>query len=234
MKALDLFMVPFQAGAAARHRRLFHPVGVLAEGTCERLAPPGEGLPVESGGILGRISKGLGTPAALPDFAGLAWRMGPGPFAATPWDVLLVSAGLGSSGSTVNRLLLRPVASWDEAVYSSLMPLRHHGELWWVRARLVPALTGGGMSLAAIRDRIADSGLQFEVEQACGSDEFTPLARLDFSEAVAGEPIADGEGRDVAFDPILHTAPDVTLWPDWLRELREAAYAGSREGRDAD
>jgi hypothetical protein len=233
MKATDLVTVPFQAGAAVRHRRLFHPVGVLAEGTLERLSPPGEGLPVESGPIMGRVSKGIGTPGALPDFAGLAWRMQPAPFAATPWDVLLISAGLGSAKVTVNRLLLRPVVSWAEAVYSSLMPLRHHGELWWVRARLVTAPEGGGLSLTTIRDRISDGGLAFEVEQACGTGEFIPLARLELTRAVAGEPVSDGEGRDIAFDPVRHTAPDVTLWPDWLRELRELAYRGSRQGRDA-
>lgn len=89
----------------------------------------------------------------------------------------------------------------------------------------------GGLSLSAIRDQIGDSGLQFEAEQACGTGQFTPLARLDFTAAVEGEPVADGEKRDVAFDPVLHSAPDVALWPEWLRELREAAYAGSREGR---
>lgn len=35
-----------------------------------------------------------------------------------------------------------------------------------------------------------------------------------------------------AFDPARNTAPQFRLWPEWLRELREAAYRASREGRD--
>lgn len=226
MKASDLIAVPFQAGAAIRHRRLFHPVGVLADGTCERLAPPGEGLPVESGSIVGRLSKGVGTPGTLPDFAGLAWRMQPAPFAATPWDVLLVTAGVGSRGPAVNRVLLRPVTEWADAVYSSLMPLRHGGQLWWVRGHLVSTIDRGGLSLAAISDAIDADDLEFEIEQACGGGDFTPLARLRFTAEV---PRSD---HDVAFDPVRHTAPDVAVWPGWLRELRGVAYRSSREGRD--
>lgn len=226
MKASDLIAVPFQAGAAIRHRRLFHPVGVLADGTCERLAPPGEGLPVESGVIVGRVSKALGTPGSLPDFAGLAWRMQPAPFAATPWDVLLVTAGLGSIGARANRLLLRPVTSWADAVYSSLMPLRHDGKLWWVRGRLITPTPGSGMSLSAISDAIDAGSLEFDVEQACEGGDFTPLARIRFTQEVTGS------APDVAFDPVRHTAPDVAVWPEWLRELRQVAYRSSREGRD--
>lgn len=173
MHASDLLTRPIRAGAALRHRRLFHPCGVLARGTLERLAPPGDGLPVESGTVVARVSKGVGTPGALPDFAGFAWRMSPGPFVATPWDVLLVSAGLGA-GNTVNRLLLRPVVSWSEAMYSSLMPLQHAGRLWW----------------------------------------------------------EEQPDHDIAFDPVLHTAPDVRVWPRWLRDLRRLAYRSSRKGRE--
>lgn len=227
MKASDLVAVPFQAGAAVRHRRVFHPAGVLARGTVERLAPPGEGLPLESGATVGRISKGLGTPGSLPDFAGLAWRMSPAPFAATPWDVLLVSAGMGGGERTLQRVLLRPVTSWTEAPYSSLMPLRHDDELWWVRARSSETIDGG-LSLSAVRDHIDGCGLTFDIEQACGSGGFSPLARLDLTEVITG-----GQHNDIAFDPVRHTAPEVRLWPDWLRRVREVAYRNSRKGRHA-
>jgi len=42
----DVAALPIRLGAAMRHRRLFHPEGVLAEGTLERVAAPGEGLPI--------------------------------------------------------------------------------------------------------------------------------------------------------------------------------------------
>lgn len=222
MNATDLLSVPFRAGATLRQRRFFHPVGVLALGRLERLAPPGTGLPVESGPALSRVSKGVGSPGGLPDFAGLAWRMMPSAFAATPWDVLLVSAG--AAPPPLDRVALRPVSSWASAPYSSLMPLRHQGRLWWVRARVCTEL-GSGLSLDLVRAAVNGEGLVFDIEQACGRADFAPLARLTLSAVRSGDP------AEPSFDPILHTAPDVVLWPDWLRHLREEAYRGSREGR---
>ena len=57
MKASDIVALPLQLGSAVRHRRVFHPLGVLAAGRIERTAPPGEGLPVESSDIVARVSK---------------------------------------------------------------------------------------------------------------------------------------------------------------------------------
>ncbi|MEZ0354671.1 phosphodiesterase [Mycobacterium sp. SA01] len=231
MKASDLAALPIAAGAALRHRRFFHPSGVLANGTIERLSPPSEGLPVESGDIVGRVSKAVGTPGALPDAAGLAWRVPPAPFAATPWDVLLVSAGFGSSAFVPNRVALRAVTSWSEAMYSSLLPLRYEDELWWIRARLATPVDGPGLSLQTVHQRIDDGGLEFDIEQASGSGEFEPMATLRLTEVV---PLADHAEHDVSFDPVRHSAPDVQVWPEWLRNVRAKAYRSSREGRDAE
>lgn len=231
VKASDLAALPIAAGAALRQRRLFHPVGVVATGSIERLAPPGEGLPVESGDIVARISKAVGTPGSLPDAAGLAWRMSPAPFAATPWDVLLVSAGFGSGSSVANRVALRAVTSWSDALYSSLLPLHHQDGLWWIRARMTTPIEGSGLSLEAVRQRINKDGLVFDIEQACGNADFEPMATLRLTEVV---PLAQEAGHDVAFDPVRHTAPDVRVWPEWLRNFRALAYRSSREGRDAE
>ncbi|QEN16556.1 phosphodiesterase [Mycolicibacterium sp. ELW1] len=231
MKASDLAALPIAAGAALRQRRLFHPSGVLANGTIERLSPPNEGLPIESGDVVGRISKAVGTPGALPDAAGLAWRMSPAPFAATPWDVLLVSAGFGSSAMVPNRVALRAVTSWSEAVYSSLLPLRYEDELWWIRARLTTPVGGSGLSLRAVHQRINGDGVDFDIEQACGGGEFTPLAALRLTEVV---PLAKHAERDISFDPVRHSAPEVRVWPEWLRNFRALAYRSSREGRDGE
>ncbi|AKK29751.1 hypothetical protein AB431_27165 [Mycobacterium sp. EPa45] len=230
VKASDLAALPIAAGAALRQRRFFHPAGVLANGTIERMSPPGEGLPVESGNILGRVSKALGTPGSLPDAAGLAWRMPPSPFAATPWDVLLATAGFGSSALLPNRVALRPVTSWSEAWYSSLLPLRYKDELWWIRARLATTM-GSGLSLQAAHEHINGDGLEFDVEQACGNSDFEPMATLRLTEVVPSDQQAD---HDTAFDPVRHSAPEVRVWPEWLRSFRESAYRSSREGRDAE
>ena len=41
MKSFELVSAPARAGAALRHRRLFHPIGVLAHGRLDRTAPLG-------------------------------------------------------------------------------------------------------------------------------------------------------------------------------------------------
>lgn len=54
-------------GAALRGRKVFHPLGVLAQGHVERVAPAHDGLPLASSSVLARVSKAAGTPGPLPD-----------------------------------------------------------------------------------------------------------------------------------------------------------------------
>ncbi|MGA5462868.1 phosphodiesterase [Mycobacterium sp. NPDC050041] len=223
MKISDIAALPVEAGAALRHRRLFHPSGVLATGTIERVAPPNEGLPMPSGDVVGRVSKGVGLPGSWPDIVGLAWRMTLPDSPASPWDVLLVS----TVGDGIGRVLLRPVATWSDVSFTSLMPLRYRDGLWWVRARMTTVLDVAGLPLSAAEDQIAGGGLAFDIEQAAGTGEFHPLATLTLQ---ARAP----EGEDVSFDPTRNSAPGVRLFPGWLTDFREAAYRRSREGRDAE
>jgi hypothetical protein len=223
MKISDIAAVPVEFGAALRRRRLFHPVGVLANGRIDRLAPPGAGLPVKSCEVIGRVSKGVGTPGRVPDIAGLAWRMPPKLPNGPPWDVLLASAGEGRFG----RVMLRPVGSWSGASFSSLMPLRFEGGPWWVRARLTTDIHAAGLSLDSIAGQIDRGGIEFYIEQASGAGHFAPLARLSLTEVIT-------DGRDVAFDPTLHSAPGVQLMPGRLTDFRRAAYQRSRRGREAE
>jgi hypothetical protein len=172
-----------------------------------------------SGDVVGRVSKGVGLPGALPDIAGLAWRMPPTSQAAPPWDVLLAS-------TFRQRLLLAPVSNWS-ATFSSLMPLAHGGGRWWVQARLATHIGQVGLSLDTVRDRIATNGMEFDIEQAAGTGRFRPLARLTLHTLAA-------DVGDLAFDPTVHSHPDVELSPGWLTGFRQAAYRRSREGRDAE
>jgi hypothetical protein len=224
VQASDIAALPIRLGAAVRHRQLFHPDGVLAEGILERIAPPDQGLPMESCDVIGRVSKAIGLHGALPDIAGLAWRIPPPPDlrSCAPWDVLLASTLGGSAG----RVILRPRFSWPGTTFSTLMPLRFKGGLWWVRARLVTDIDDGGLSLDTIRRQIASGGVEFDIEQAAGTGGFLPLARLTLRHL---DPSCD----DVAFDPAMHTDPEVELAPRWLSDFRRAAYRRSREGRDA-
>ncbi|MBV9352813.1 MAG: phosphodiesterase, partial [Mycobacterium sp.] len=132
MNVSDLAATPFRWASAIRHRRIFHPDGVLAEGSIERLAPANGGLPIPSSDVVARVSKAVGTPGALPDIIGLALRLTPQD-SESPWDILLASAGSGVLGRTVG---LRPVMSWTGQTLTSLMPLRYRQNYWWLRARV--------------------------------------------------------------------------------------------------
>ncbi|MCV7280893.1 phosphodiesterase [Mycolicibacterium flavescens] len=223
MQASDIAALPIRFGAALRSRRLFHPSGVMAEGILERVAPEGDGLPMQSCDILARVSKGVGLPGAAPDVAGLAWRIPPPPDLRScgPWDVLLASTLAGS------RIALAPAASWTGATFSSLMPLRYHDRLWWVRARLASGVDGPGLSLAAIEEAIATTNVTFAVDQAPSTGGFRPLARLTLRHV---DPSCD----DIAFDPAMHSDPEVELAPRWLGDFRRSAYRRSRQGREAE
>jgi hypothetical protein len=223
VQASDVAALPVRLGAAIRHSRLFHPSGVLAEGLLQRVAPPDEGLPMQSCDVIGRVSKGIGLPGALPDIAGLAWRIPPPQDlrSCVPWDVLLASTVAGS------RFIPAPARSWTSTTFSSVMPLRFGDGVWWVRARLVTKIDEPGLSLDTIRNQIDSGEIDFDIEQADGSRSFQPLARLTLRHL-------DPTNDDIGFDPVLHSDEDVRLAPSWLADLRRAAYRRSREGREAD
>jgi hypothetical protein len=218
----ELAARPLRAGAALRHKRFFHPTGVLCGGTVTRVAPDGDGLPLSSGDVIGRISKGAGTPGSLPDFAGLAWRMqgdADGPHA---WDVLTVSSAA--------RVALRPVRTWPAAQYSTLMPLGYRGGVLWLRAQMTTPVDNDGLSLDAVRDRLGNGTVEFSIEQARGSGPFSELATLTFDRELCN----DDPGCDTPFDPTVRSGTEVTLLPGWLTSLRRSAYRNSRQGRGAE
>ena len=223
MKASDVVALPLKLGAAVRHRRVFHPLGVLASGHIERTATARRGLPIESGEVLGRVSKAIGVPGDLPDLIGLAWRMPTHANSATPWDVLMVSTGDG----LLARFGLQPTRSWTGTTLSTLMPLRHQDGWWWLKAQLLTKVPDG-LSLEALGAEIEDSGIVFDIQQAHGTGSFEPLATLTLSATIPTD-----EDHDVSFDPTRNTIPGVELGPQWLTALRERAYLRSREGRHA-
>ena len=202
---------------------MFHPDGVLAGGSIERLAPPDEGLPIVSSDVITRISKAIGFPGGLPDIIGLAIRMPPARPATTPWDVLLASVIAG----TYSRFALRPVMSWS-ATLSTLMPLSFHDQTWWMQAQMATHIDKPGLSLDDVTDRLQAGEIEFVIKQARGFGKFTPLARLSITTLMA-----PGPSNDIAFDPTINTEPNVKLAPGWLTDVRRQAYARSRQGRDA-
>lgn len=224
MKASDLVALPLQLGSALRRRRIFHPLGVLAAGHVERVAPADRGLPVESGEIIGRVSKAVGIPGGLPDLIGLAWRMPTHTDHGPPWDVLMVSTG---GHGKLARFALQPTRAWTGTTLSTLMPLRYRDGRWWLKAQLRTEL-GGRLSLDTLRDEIESREIVFDIQQAHGSEPFQPLAELTLTATIPTD-----EDHDVSFDPTRNTFPGVTLGPQWLTALRERAYRRSRHGRSA-
>ncbi len=226
MGVTDLAATPFRWGAALRHARAFHPDGLLAEGSIERTASAEVGLPIPSCDVVARVSKAVGIPGALPDIIGLALRIPPQDDDGAAWDILLASAGSGVLSRAVG---LRPVTSWTGHTLSTLMPLRYEGGNWWLRARLATEIPGAGVSLNSVRTQLQKGTIEITLDQARGTSGFDELARL----TLHGLLIAP-HGGDVAFDPVLHTAPGVQLYPGWLANLRARAYDRSRDGRDAE
>lgn len=216
MKTSEIAAIPFGWGSALRHRKIFHPAGIVAAGTLERIAPAQTGVPLGSGPVTARVSKAIGLPGSLPDITGLAWRMSTEGHRS--WDLLLASV----AGGALSRVLLRPIGSWSEATFSTLMPLKVDGAAWWVRARITTPIADRGLSLDVIARLVADGGLSVLVEQARGAADFQPLAQLTLDELTP---------REMSFDPIRNDAPGVELMPGWLTDLRRAAYRRSREGR---
>lgn len=226
MTVSDIAARPFQWGSAIRNSRVFHPAGVIAAGSIERIAPADNGLPLASSDAIARVSKAVGTPRALPDFIGMAIRVTLPQQEATPWDILLVSAGSGPLG---RALALRPVTSWTGHSMTTLMPLHYRDEYWWLRARIITDINGFGLSLDDIRAQLARGDIEVDLEQARGRSDFHQLARLTLTSV-----IGPGPGTDVSFDPVVNTAPGIRLSPGWLADLRGRAYARSRHGRNAD
>jgi hypothetical protein len=218
----DVTSTPFRWGSALRQRRVFHPNGVFATGSIQRVAPAGAGLPVPSAPVVARMSKAAGTPGPLPDAVGLALRILRAD-SSHDWDILLASAG----SSPLGRVLgLRPVLSWSGGTLTSLMPLRYRGINWWLRARVTTKI--GGLSLDSVRDQLRIGGIDVELDQARGASSFSRLAHATLTDV-----FTPTSGGDIAFDPVLHTVQGVEVYPRWLATLRGHAYENSREGRDA-
>ena len=111
---------------------------------------------------------------------------------------------------------------------SSVMPLRHGGQNWWLHARMVNDFNASGVSLDDVRDQLRSGRVEFDIDQACGMEDFRPLAKLTVEGVLPSD-----EAHDVAFDPVLHVADGVELMPQWLANLRAQAYDRSRHGRHA-
>ena len=208
-----------RAAARLRHGRAVHTPGQAFVGTMrsETERPPWLPLP-PNGQVVARLSKGAGTPGAVPDVLGLALRL-PAPTADRPWDVLLSSAGSGPLG----RAVPWPARSWSRARFSSIAPWRVADRLWWLLARLGDEhrVDPPGAALPTV----ASLPITLTLFAVTASGHRCPAATVTLTDA-------DADGRCPEwFDPLGTTPAGTELVPRWLTTLRDEAYRGSRDGR---
>jgi hypothetical protein len=207
----------------SRHRRILHPAGRSFTGHLDvwGLASTGSRL-IDIPGrhpVTVRVSKGAGTPSALPDVLGLAVRVeGPGP--GERRDLLLSTAGR----SAVLRHLPMPRRSFD-TMYGSILAYRTGGPpVGTVYLAAVPEPDGTrlGRTLDAVVATATGPGAAL-LMVADG----VPFGRLTFGAVLSPE--ADAE---LAFDPVRHT--DADLHPTGLIHASRAwAYRAAQRWRGA-
>ncbi|GHJ97988.1 hypothetical protein SNE510_75070 [Streptomyces sp. NE5-10] len=225
---------PLQALARglARHRGrrpALHPDGLLLSGALDIL-PAGDRLWgvawLDSGGrydVTVRWSRAAGLPERLPDGLGLALKVrdaaGPG----RPLDLLLTSSGAGS----LTRHLPLPRTDALGGPYSTLSGYRFPDRIRVVAA--FPDEPGRGLPArpSELAAALARRPARFRLCAAARGERWRQFAALSVRTAHP-----DPAAPPVAFDPYAASLADLPP-TDRLRSLREAAYAGSRQGRGA-
>jgi hypothetical protein len=194
----------FRRIARARGARALHPDGPLLAARATLLGPPERTVDA-----LVRPSRALGIPGGRRDLAGFAVRLadlhGPG----RHQDLLLTS-----SPKPPLHVVLAPTGTADRAWFTSLLPYTD------------PTRPGDRRTLV-VAHGLGDARWAFGLCRPLRRD-VTWLGLVDASErrVVEGDP-ADA----VAFDPMIFAGEDLRPSAGPVDAFREAAYAGSRDGR---
>jgi hypothetical protein len=199
----------FAGLARWRAARAFHPRGALFDARVT-LTDRTSATATALGGTgerpaLVRLSKGAGTPGALPDLLGVAVRAEVGGHVL---DVLF------SSG----HRFLAPSRGWGRRPYTTLLPYVAAG------SRVVFGLEPEAPSSGAADPAAVVLPLAFVLTERERHRPTRPIGRLVLEAPHPGDP--------VAFDPVRNAHPQLHLAPS-LRRLRAWAYTGSRRGRRA-
>ncbi|MEV6958943.1 phosphodiesterase [Streptomyces sp. NPDC051207] len=206
-----------------------HPHGVLCTGTLTVTgrADSGWGVPwLDRPGsyrVTVRWSRALGLPRRLPDGLGLAVRVedadGPG----RTLDLLFTSSRAGRFGRHLP--LLRPHALTGP--YSTLLSYRTGDRERVLAAFPVPGPSGAGeATMPTLWQELARRPVRFDLRAAAPDEPWSTFASLSL-EAAHPAPATS----TLSYDPYAHSLP--RLRPTGrLRRLRDAAYAGSRHGRE--
>ncbi|WP_369055369.1 hypothetical protein [Kineococcus terrestris] len=197
----------FHVLAATRRARALHPTGALVPARLHRrgLGTGATGVPwldeAADEPALVRFSRAAGLPVPLPDVLGLAVRTWDGD--GRPRDLMLSTTGTRPRA----RRFIVPRRAWG-STYSSVLSF---------------ASPAGPLLLAARAD--ARDPRAFELGVARPHGRWHPFADLE----LLADPERAGDDDGPRWDPVLNPVPGLEIPPPW-RGVREAAYAGSREG----
>ena len=216
-----LFETAFDVVAKVRNARVFHPGGIALSGRLHA-EPEFEDLFGEGErAVIARLSKGTSTPGILPDVLGFAFRVLDRDD--RRWDFALATTGTG----TLGRFLITPARGWASARYGSLMAYRFDGQPLWLFAEPDSGQPSTA-SIAAMTTHLRENALTFTLSASSLRGPSRKVATITLHRA-------DSTERAVvnAFDPMENRPNDVELLPKFVSDIRELAYAGSRQGRDA-
>lgn len=212
----------FRALSSRRGRRIFHPSGIAYAGSLTSIGASdvfsGEG----KRRVLLRFSRGLGLPAPLADFLGLALRIvadGPGD---ADQDLLLASSLPGRAG----KFVLWPAETFFETTFTSVLPYRSRRG----RVLLGARVEGGpgrrrGHALQELDERVRTGGVRFTLAAARASEPWREEAAVSVLER-----LPESAAERLRFHP-WRSAGDLRP-AGLLNALRGPAYAGSQRGRD--
>lgn len=224
-----------------RSPRPIHPTGVLVGGALEPIVGRGVRSGIEwiddprRTRLVGRLSRGIGTPVPMPDIWGLALRLGEGASTGgaadgdsdghAHGDVLLASVGnLGVPW----RFVPVPRLSPHGVSFSTVMPYRSETGAVLIGAR---TLSGAPASASAhgVGTELARTAWVLELLWAAPRGRWRAFATVSLSASPAPEGDAPEDSPAIRFDPVLSPPPGARTY-GWTRALREPAYRVARRG----
>jgi len=207
----------FRRLSARRGRRIFHPAGIAYVGDVEVGAgiPGTRALqPATRTACTVRFSLGLGLPARLGDFLGLAIRL------EADQDVLLAT----SAAAPPLRFLPLPARSFFGRTYTSLLPFTAAGRRLLVAARVEGDTTGEGDAWTELEDAAGRRPLVITLWSATPLGPWRPIARIETRSR-----LSDEQTQALRFDA-WRCEGGLVPW-GWVNRLRDPAYRGSQRGR---
>jgi hypothetical protein len=210
--------------------RAVHPRGALFAARVEFAAGPSPTVAALDGPgmhpALVRMSKNAGTPGALPDMLGVAFRLTDLP--GGPVDLLFATVGRHRATGA----LLAPTTGWCARPYSTLLPYRADGVRVTLGLRPDEPARARGADPQAVRDAVRDRPLTFTLVEKRARTPWAPIGRLLLDVPMPDGFVDDGAGgaEPVTFEPVVNAHP--RLQPvRAFAAFRSAAYTGSRRGR---